>query len=122
MLYEVITISKEGKSVVAKSSQNGPLTLQNPFYPEDDGICHIYLLHPPGGVVGGDVLDLNVSLAQQGSLLLTTPGATKFYRSAGPRALQNQNFIVGANTSLEWLPQETIYFPNANAGLTTTIP
>lgn len=112
---------KNGKSVVEKSSQNGPLTIQNPFYPESDEVCHIYLLHPPGGVVGGDVLDLNVSLDKAGSALLTTPGATKFYRSAGPRAIQNQNFSIADNSSLEWLPQETIYFPNAKAGLHTTV-
>ncbi len=114
-------VNKNGKSVVEKSSQNGPLTIQNPFYPESDGVCHIYLLHPPGGVVGGDVLDLKVRVDHAGAALLTTPGATKFYRSAGPRATQNQNFIVTDGTSLEWLPQETIYFPNANAGLNTTI-
>lgn len=113
--------SKNGKSVVQNSSQNGPLTIQNPFYPEGDTICHIYLLHPPGGVVGGDILDLNVNLIHNGSALLTTPGAAKFYRSAGPRAIQNQNFTIAEQTTLEWLPQETIYFPNANAGLNTTI-
>ncbi len=114
-------INKDGRSVVDKSSQSGPLTIQHPFYPESDEVCHIYLLHPPGGVVGGDVLDLDVTLDQSGAALLTTPGATKFYRSAGPRAVQNQTFTVCSESSLEWLPQETIYFPNANAGLHTRI-
>ena len=109
-----------GKSVVSKSSQNGPLTIQSPFYPED-GVCHLYLLHPPAGLVGGDELELSVSAQQRSSVLLTTPGATKFYKTNGEIAFQNQRVRISDGSSLELLPQETIYYPDTNASLSTTV-
>ncbi len=39
------------RTVISKREHKGPLAIQRPFYPEDD-VCHVYLLHPPGGVVG----------------------------------------------------------------------
>lgn len=117
---ELEIAGKEGKSVVSRSRQNGPLTIQSPFYPEGD-ICHLYLLHPPAGIVGGDHLQLALSVVEAGSCLLTTPGATKFYRSNGKVAHQQQHFTIKAGCCLEWLPQETIYFPDANAQLSTSI-
>jgi len=98
----------------------GPLSVQRPFYPEND-LCHLYLLHPPGGIVGGDQLQLNV-LAEEGShSLITAPGANKFYRSAGNQALFNQNFIIKENATLEFLPLENIYFPGAIVNAVTDI-
>lgn len=88
----------------------GPLTVQRPFYPEGD-ICHIYLLHPPGGVVGGDQLSLDVDVRPGAHGLITTPGASKFYRSAGKTAVLQQQFNVADNAVLEFLPLESIYFP-----------
>ena len=108
------------KSVVSHSRQKGPLTIQNPFYPENE-VCHLYLLHPPAGIVGGDKLQLSIITKDKGAALITTPGATKFYRSNGLLAAQHQEFTVCDGSSLEWLPQETIYFPNADAGLNTRV-
>ena len=90
----------------------GPLSVQRPFYPEPD-CCHVYLLHPPGGVVGGDSLDLQITLQAGAQGLFTAPGAAKFYLSAGPTARVGQNFSVGSGAGLEFLPQENIYFPGA---------
>ncbi len=116
-----LEICRRGKkSVVSRSRQKGPLTIQAPFYPEDD-VCHLYLLHPPAGIVGGDKLSLTVGVTDGGTALLTTPGATKFYKTNGRTAMQNHNFRVADGSTLEWLPQETIYFPEANGRLTTTI-
>ncbi|WP_455200705.1 urease accessory protein UreD, partial [Kaarinaea lacus] len=75
------------RTVVANRKHVGPLVIQKPFYPEG-APCHIYLLHPPGGLVGGDQLTLNVDLNKESHVLITTPGAAKFYRSAGPVAEQ----------------------------------
>ncbi len=116
-----LEISHRGeKSVVSNSRQNGPLTIQNPFYPEKE-VCHLYLLHPPAGIVGGDRLQCNITVKDNGAALVTTPGATKFYRSNGALAEQHQEFRILPGASLEWLPQETIYFPDANARLNTTV-
>jgi len=108
-----LTFSDSGsKTVLKKRERYGPLSVQRAFYPEKD-VCHIYLLHPPGGVVGGDELDINISLQENARALLTTPGATKFYRSAGQTAMQSQCFNVADHAVLEWLPQENIFFPGA---------
>lgn len=103
---------RAGRTVLVRKTRQGPLTVQRGFYPEG-APCHLYLLHPPGGVVGGDRLTLDVRVARGAHALLTTPGATKCYRSAGPLARQVQVLQVGAGGLLEWLPQETILFPGA---------
>lgn len=84
-------------------------------------MCHVYLLHPPGGVVGGDVLDVSVELETGARALATTPGATKFYRSPGVQARQVQQLRVGHGATLEWLPQENIFFPGAQVQLETRV-
>lgn len=104
------------KTVLASARHSGPLTVQRPFYPEGD-TCHLYLLHPPGGIVGGDELDISVILEADSHTLITMPGASKFYRSHGPQARLSQRFDLAPNAILEWLPQDTIFFPGANARL-----
>ncbi len=104
------------QTVLAGRRHHGPLTVQRPFYPEG-GPCHLYLLHPPGGVVGGDRLALDVSLEPGSHALLTMPGATKFYRSAGPTSRLQQHFRLGEDSVLEWLPQDSILFPGARVAL-----
>ena len=108
------------RTVLARRKRLGPLAVQRPFYPEG-GICHVYLLHPPGGVVGGDSLAIDVTLGPSAQALLTTPGATKFYRSAGQRARQTQRLLVESGATLEWLPQENIFFPGAEVTLQTRV-
>lgn len=98
----------------------GPLRVQKPFYPEG-GVCHVYLLHPPGGVVGGDRLTVRVSAEPGASALVTTPAAGKFYRSAGPLAAQEQLLAVSEGAALEWLPQEAIVYPGAKAESLTRV-
>jgi urease accessory protein len=112
--------SVSGRTVLAQRQRQGPLSVQRPFYPEGD-VCHVYLLHPPGGVVGGDRLQIDTELASRSHALLTTPGATKFYRSAGPLARQRQHLQVDTDACLERLPQENIFFPGAQVDLRTRI-
>lgn len=107
------------KTLLADRFRQGPLAVQRALYPEGD-LCHTYLLHPPGGVAGGDSLDIQARVARNASALITTPGATKFYRSAGPWAYQHQTLEV-TDGSLEWLPQENIFFPGAKAELSTSV-
>lgn len=96
----------------------GPLSVQRPFYPEGD-VCHVYLLHPPGGVVGGDRLELRLDAQAGTSALFTTPGAAKFYASAGDTSQVEQQFELAAGAGLEFLPQENIYFPGARVNAST---
>lgn len=108
-----------GRTILAERLREGPLTVQRALYPEHD-LCHVYLLHPPGGVAGGDQLNIRVCVRKDASALITTPGATKFYRSVGPAAAQRQSMEVSGG-SLEWLPQENILFPGAEAELSTIV-
>ncbi|MCG3865271.1 MULTISPECIES: urease accessory protein UreD [unclassified Photobacterium] len=111
---------KNHKTVLAHRQQYGPLAVQRPFYPEKN-ICHTYLLHPPGGVVGGDTLTIHTDVDSYAHALVTTPGATKFYRSADQWAEQTQRLTVADGGILEWLPQENIFFNDAKVKLNTTI-
>lgn len=109
-----------GRTVLRNRSQQGPLTVQRPFYPEKD-VCHMYVLHPPGGVVGGDTMTIQCVVNPEARALITTPGATKFYRSDGRVAVQKQTLTVQNGGHLDWLPQENIFFPYANVRTNTTI-
>ena len=99
----------------------GPLLVQRPFHPEAVDVCHVYLIHPPAGIVGGDELCLNVRLHDGAQALLTTPAATRFYRSAQRTSQLHQSFTVSGGASLEWLPQENLLFDGARARITTTV-
>ncbi len=112
---------RNNKTILTGKKHSGPLMVQKPFYPESNGCCHVYLIHPPGGIVGGDTLNLNAQLNDNSHALITTPAATKFYRSTGIQASQNQTITLETNAILEWLPQETIYFNDTNAASTTRI-
>lgn len=109
-----------GATRIVERSRRGPLAVQRPFYPEGE-VCHTYLLHPPGGVVGGDSLDIRIAVETGASALITTPGATKFYRSGRRLATQTQLLRVDAGATLEWLPQENIFFPSTTAKVCTRI-
>ncbi|HEY0680772.1 MAG TPA: urease accessory protein UreD [Steroidobacter sp.] len=110
---------RAGRTCLTERQHHGPLLVQRPFYPEGN-VCHAYIVHPPGGVVGGDELTLQVHLRDAAHALLTTPAAAKFYRSDGRTARQEQ--ILRANDSaLEWLPQESIFYPQAKVRSTTRI-
>jgi len=104
------------RTVLADRRHVGPLIVQRPFYPEGE-VCHVYVVHPPGGVVAGDRLHLGVRVGAGARALLTTPAAGKFYRSQGETAHVRQEFSVEGGM-LEWLPQENIFYPDAavNAG------
>lgn len=111
---------REDKTYIAHRRHEGPLVIQKPFYPERD-VCHVYLLHPPGGVVGGDQLRLDVDVDRNGHALITTPAAGKFYRSDGRRAELLQTLNVQTGSRLEWLPQETILFSACNLNMKTRV-
>jgi urease accessory protein len=101
---------------------HGPLRVQRPFYPEQE-VCHVYLLHPPGGLVSGDALTIRLQCMQGSHALLTTPSASKIYRSDSQQIIQSQqvDIEVEQHAICEWLPMETIVFDGAHGRLATTI-
>ncbi len=99
----------------------GPLRVQKALYPEGPDTCHAIIVHPPGGVVGGDELQIDVRAASNAQVLISTPGATKWYRSNGRRSVQRITLNVDPDAALEWLPQEAIFFDDADVTLDSTV-
>ena len=99
---------RDGRTV-AHDRHDGPLRVLRALHPEG-GVCHSVLVHPPGGVVGGDELAIELALGEGTHVLVTTPGATRFYRSAGATATQTLRVVAAAASRLEWLPLETIAY------------
>ena len=100
---------------VLHDRHDGPLRVLASLYPEGPPTCHSVLVHPPGGLVGGDELDIAVDVAPGAHALITTPGATRFYRSAGATATQRLRARMADRARLEWLPLETIAYSGALA-------
>ena len=82
------------RTVLAAQRHSGPLLVQKPLYPDGPETCHATLLHPPGGIAAGDSLNISAALGGEAQALLTTPGATKWYRSGGPIAEQHTRFAL----------------------------
>jgi urease accessory protein len=99
----------------------GPLRVQKPLYPEGPAVCHAIVVHPPGGVVGGDRLEVSASAGAGAQALLTTPGAAKWYKANGKVSQQQVTLDAGPGASIEWMPQEAIFFDAADVRLEHTV-
>ena len=106
-----------GTTRLTGREHRGPLRVQKALYPEGTRTCHVIVVHPPGGVVGGDRLALELDLGQEAEVLATTPGAAKWYRANGKVSYQDVHLRVGAGAAMEWLPQETIFYDDADVVL-----
>ncbi|AKZ64544.1 urease accessory protein UreD [Herbaspirillum hiltneri N3] len=103
-----------GTTRMIERSHFGPLRVQKPLYPEHPAVCHAVIVHPPGGILGGDVLNISARVGDNAHALLTTPGAGKWYRANGFVSQQQVSLTATAGAALEWLPQETIFFNDAD--------
>lgn len=112
---------RDGARTVALDRHEGPLRVLQRLYPEGDGICHHVMVHPPGGVAGGDVLEVEADLAEGTHAVITTPGATRFYRSGGRPSLQRVRLRLGEGARAEWLPLENIAYPGCQVENRTEI-
>ena len=102
---------QDGRTVLARR-HCGPLQVQKALYPEGAALCHTLLIHPPGGIAGGDALSIDVSVQPGAQALITTPGATRWYKANGRSA--SQRVALRIEGGAEWLPQEAIVFDRAD--------
>lgn len=105
----------ENARSVARFQHQGPLRTLQSLYPEGPSICHNVLIHPPGGLVGGDTLEVIAHVGSGAHGLVTTPGATRFYRSTGELALQRTQLTLATDARLEWLPLEALCYNACHA-------
>lgn len=117
----VFSLQGRNKTVLSTRRHEGPLLVQKALYPEGPAVCHVTILHPPSGIAGGDDLVIDVQLAPGAHALVTTPGATRWYKANGRSAIQRTHVHVGTGARLDWLPQENIFFEQADACAQTHI-
>lgn len=111
---------QDGSTRPVLRRHRGPLRVQKHLYAEGPGVCQHIIVHPPGGLAGGDRLRIDAEVGQDAWAQLTSPGAAKWYRADRP-ASQQLNLSVAAGATLEWLPQETILYCGTQAELQTRI-
>ncbi|MFM8864388.1 MAG: urease accessory protein UreD [Limnohabitans sp.] len=107
--------SLEAGRSVARHAHDGQLRIMQSLYPEGDAVCHNVLVHPPSGLVGGDLLDMHVTVGTGAHGLVTTPGATRFYRSEVGLATQQVQVRLDEGARLEWLPLEALAYSGCDA-------
>jgi urease accessory protein len=112
---------RAGRSVVAHVEHRGPLRVQRAFQPEPGGPCHVYLLHPPGGLASQDELRIDAAVSPCAAGLFTAPSAQKVYRSSGRTSVQRIRLSAADESRLEWLPPETIVFDGARTELSLEV-
>ncbi len=119
--FERRDVAGAQRTVMADRSHFGPLRILKPLYPEGDDICHAVIVHPPGGIVAGDSLAVDLRVDSGAHALATTPGAQKWYRSSGAHASAVTRLNVADDAHLEWIPQETMVFDGTRATQTLEI-
>ena len=117
LFYERTSIG----TVLKKSLHEGPLRVQKALFPEGTDICHSIILHPPAGIAGGDTLEIDVSVGAKCHTVLSTPSATKWYKSFKNPATQRIQLVLGESAKLDWLPQENLFFKGADAKILTKL-
>src|SRR5271165_6422234 len=94
-----------GRTALSHRRHRGPLRVQKPFYPEGDAVCHTLIVHPPGGIAGGDRLEIGLDAGPGSHVLVTTPGAAKWYKANRRVAAQTVKLSIAQGAIVEWLPQ-----------------
>ncbi len=107
--------TRQDQRTVAHYHHEGPLRVLQSLYPEGDAVCHNVLVHPPGGLVGGDTLAIKIEVQADAHGLVTTPGATRFYKSATEPAVQSVHARLAPDARLEWLPLEALAYNQCRA-------
>jgi len=111
----VFTHVSDDRTALTRNVHTGPLLVQKALYPEGSNICHATILHPPSGIAGGDVLDIAIVVEKSAHAVVTTPGATRWYKANGKNSRQHIDLQVKAQGTLDWLPLENLLFEQSQA-------
>ncbi|MDX1978097.1 MAG: urease accessory protein UreD, partial [Pseudanabaenaceae cyanobacterium bins.68] len=110
---EITFDHQDQKTWIEKCQSVAPLRIQKPFYPEGKSWVHSILLYTAGGMVGGDRLTINLDLKAEAKVLFTSATAAKIYRCPANIASHHTRIHQQQGSVLEWFPQETILFRDA---------
>jgi urease accessory protein len=109
------------RTVLVENRHSGPLLVQKTLYPEGGQVCHAVIVHPPGGIAGGDELTIKIDLETNSNVVVMTPAAAKWYKAPHQQCSQQTTIRVAKGSTLDWLPQENIFFNATRARSTFTL-
>lgn len=102
----------DGVAFISRQSFRAPIHLSKSHL--DQGHLVQSIVNPTAGFFDGDELEVNVEVAEGARLVLSTPSASRVYRTrSGVAATNVQNFRVGEKAMLEWIPEP--FIPHADA-------
>jgi urease accessory protein len=102
------------RTILAQSRFSLPLQTLTPLTLAD-GASYLMLLNPTGGVLGGDHLTTEIALEAGTHVCLTTPSATRIYRTADKPANLETVIRLDEGATLEFFPDHVI--PHAGSSL-----
>ncbi len=98
------------RTVLVENRHSGPLLVQKALYPEGEEVCHAVIVHPPGGIAGGDELSVEIELGANSRAVVITPAAAKWYKAPRQPCSQQTTIRLANGSMLDWLPQENIFY------------
>ena len=116
----VLKRGADGEAALADLYQAQPLRVLFPYRARGD-IFQAAIACVSGGLVGGDRLDIGVTLEAGTRATVIGQAAEKVYRSLGPDCVVETALSVRRDAWLEYLPQETILFDQARLRRRTQI-
>ncbi len=84
-----------------------------------DGTAYLMMLNPTGGVLGGDRLIAEIVQDEGTHVCLSTPSATRIYRTVQEKAHQETSIRLGAGAILEYFPDHII--PHTGSALSQSL-
>jgi urease accessory protein len=111
-LHLIGSCYESGQTYLRERSFRAPLHLSKPH--EDAGALVVNMVNPTAGIFDGDIIELRAEAESGASLVLTTPSASRVYRSrSGGPAKVKQTFSVQSGGFLEFYPEP--FIPQAGA-------